>query len=183
MPIADPISGRIFIWLIATFLFLSIAVGGSFLILYIVLPQNKSRPWLPVAGVILVCLPWLFWFLTCFYRLISRALGFRVVLGGGNNGGGGGGAARSRSNGFTPAGNTTSEEVSDLESPLGSPSGGEGKKVQFGGTIVLGEENDHNGSHEKKGANKRSLSASNSSNDMSIASHESEMPLTSAMAC
>lgn len=168
MPVADPTSGRIFIWVISCFLFSCIAVGGSFLILYITLPQNISRPWLPIAGVTLVCLPWTFWFFTCVYRIISRALGIRVVFGSGaaEVGGGGGGAQ-----------NVVSGDRRNLESTLEIGEEGEGRRtVQFAGEVVM-REND-NGSNEKKKSNMGKLSTSLSGRDLSFASHESETPLT-----
>ena len=66
-----------------------IIAGGGCLLAYLLLPQEQVSSWLPVVGVILVCLPWTFWLLTFIYRIVSRAFGFRVSFGG--NGGGKGG--------------------------------------------------------------------------------------------
>lgn len=178
MPVADPSSGRLFVWLTSCFLFISITAGGSCLLMYILLPQDPSRTWLPIAGVTLVCLPWLFWFITCFYRVISRACGFRVAIGFGNanDGGGGGNGGRARA---SVSGNAASNELDNPESPMQVD--GDGRHVQFGGAFVLEEEND-DGSHGRTIANKRNLSASNSGTNMSVMSHESELPLTSSMA-
>ncbi|EEF46065.1 uncharacterized protein LOC8281221 [Ricinus communis] len=172
MPVADPISGRLFIWLISCFLFLSIAIGGTFLILYILLPPDASRSWLPIAGVILVCLPWVFWCITCLYRIFSRALGFRVVLGGGGGGGGNSGRAHP---------NVSSCEPTNIESSLEQVEEGDGKHVKFGEAVVVGDTDDY-GNGGENNANLRGLSGSISGNDLSISSHESEMPLTSSMA-
>ncbi|KAJ9176051.1 hypothetical protein P3X46_011401 [Hevea brasiliensis] len=182
MPVADPTSGRLFIWLISCFLFTSIAVGGTFLLLYIILPQNEARPWLPIAGVTLVCLPWIFWCFTCLYRIISRALGVRVVIGasgGGGSGGRGGSRVHSRSNIFNASGNVASHVPANIDSPIESAEEGDGRQVKFGGAVMLGGGDDDD-DNEKKNA--RSLSTSISSNDLSIASQESEMPLTSDIA-
>ncbi|XP_050207160.1 uncharacterized protein LOC126656604 [Mercurialis annua] len=173
MPVADPTSGRIFIWIISCFLFSSIALGGTFLILYIILPPNASRSWLPIAGVILVCLPWIFWCFTCAYRIFSRALGFRVALG---SGGGGGGAAPP--NGGRPRTSVSTHDPTSGEPPSDQVEDGDGRRVQFGGVVVVGECNDYdNNNNNENNANLRVLSS-----DLSISSHESEMPLTSSMA-
>ncbi|KAJ9177843.1 hypothetical protein P3X46_013009 [Hevea brasiliensis] len=179
MPVAEPTSGRLFIWLISCFLFTCVTVGGIFLLLYIVLPQNQAKPWLPIVGVTLVCLPWIFWCFTCLYRIISRALGIRVVIRCGGGGGDGGSSARTRSNVSNTSRNVASHEPANLNSPLEPAEEEDGRGVQFGGAAVLGEGDDD---HEKKNANLRSLSTSISSNDLSVASRESEMPLTQAIA-
>ncbi|CAN0877892.1 hypothetical protein LINGRAHAP2_LOCUS12143 [Linum grandiflorum] len=110
MPVADPSSGRFFIWIVSGFLFVCVTVGGTFLVMYLILPPTPATEWLPIVGVSLVCLPWGFWFFTCIYRVVSRAFGFRMVIGGGggdnesedanNNGKGGPGS---------PSGDTRSE--------------------------------------------------------------------------
>ncbi|WCJ37851.1 hypothetical protein M5689_018950 [Euphorbia peplus] len=188
MPVSDPTSGRIFIWLVACLLFTSVAVGGSFLILYVTLPENVSKPWFPFAGVALVCLPWMFWCFTCVYRIISRTLGFRFVLGSDGRGGGGGG--RGTNDHSSNSGNSSNGLESTLESARErdkdddeEDEDGNGRTVQFAGSVVMGEsandDNDDDG--DKKKGNMRSLSNSNSSNNLSFASHESEMPLTSSL--
>ncbi|KAJ4831432.1 hypothetical protein Tsubulata_037045 [Turnera subulata] len=123
MPVEDPSSGRLVVWLISCVLFTSIATGGSFLITYLVTPPSADNAWLPIAGVALVCLPWIFWLLTCCYRIFSRTCGFRFAIGGGGGGEGGGGG-----------GGATPNELSDLES------GGGGVGVQ----------SDVNGGNERK---------------------------------
>jgi len=55
-----------------------------------ILPKSQSTSWLPVAGVTLVCLPWLFWFLTFLYQVISCACRFRLRIHGVDAGGDGG---------------------------------------------------------------------------------------------
>ncbi|CAK7354766.1 unnamed protein product [Dovyalis caffra] len=176
MPVEDPTSGRLFVWLVSSFLFITLAAGGSLLLMYVVLPADPSRAWLPVAGIALVCLPWIFWGLTCFYRVISRIFGFRVAVGSGNAGGGGGGGGRDRANAFNTTENAaTNNESVNIETP-----GGDGRQDEFEGPVVMVEQNDSGGNG--KTAIKRNLSASNSINNMSFRSHESELPLTSSMA-
>ncbi|KAG7011114.1 hypothetical protein SDJN02_27912, partial [Cucurbita argyrosperma subsp. argyrosperma] len=80
MSLVDPSAGRAFVWFVFFSLFLCILSGGACLLVYIILPETESTAWLPVAGLSLVCLPWFFWILTFFYRVISRACGFRVSL-------------------------------------------------------------------------------------------------------
>ncbi|CAJ2676820.1 hypothetical protein L195_g002170 [Trifolium pratense] len=89
MPVSDPSSGRVFIWIITCLLFISLIAGGVCLAAYLILPESETSSWIPIAGVALVCLPWTFWFFTCLYRIFSRCCGCRVRLG--VNGGGGGG--------------------------------------------------------------------------------------------
>ncbi|KAJ7948085.1 putative Membrane lipoprotein [Quillaja saponaria] len=147
--------------------------------MYIILPDSEAQPWLPVAGVTLVCLPWLFWSLTCLYRIISRICGIRV---GGNYNGGGGGSNRGGS--ANANNNTTGDVVVETtaaadESDMGNPQYGS-RQVQFGSVVVVGEQDDD---HRGNGKHEKHSSSSSSSNDMSsIASHESEMPLSLSMA-
>ncbi|KAK4264711.1 hypothetical protein QN277_025849 [Acacia crassicarpa] len=87
MPAPEYSNGRAYIWITACVLFICIVAGGACLAAYVLLPEDKVASWLPEAGVILVCLPWAFWFLTFIYRIVSRAFGFRVWCGGGGGGG------------------------------------------------------------------------------------------------
>ncbi|KAI5587718.1 hypothetical protein POPTR_005G066500v4 [Populus trichocarpa] len=172
MPVEDPTSGRLLIWFISFFMFITVAAGGSLLLLYLVLPSDPSRAWLPVAGIALVCLPWLFWFLTCIYRFLSRFFGFRVAIG---SGGGGGGGGRARANVFNTTGNAaTNGQSGNIETQ------GDGTQDEFEGPTITVEQNDSGGNGNT--AIKRNLSSSNSINNMSFRSHESELPLTSSMA-
>ncbi|XP_014523779.1 uncharacterized protein LOC106780062 [Vigna radiata var. radiata] len=80
---SDPSPGRTFIWIITGLLFISIVAGGACLVAYLLLPESEtSSSWIPEIGVALVCLPWLFWLLTFFYRVLSRTFGCRVTIGG-----------------------------------------------------------------------------------------------------
>ncbi|KAG2716167.1 hypothetical protein I3843_03G113400 [Carya illinoinensis] len=90
MSATDSGTGSAFIWLVCSALFISIVAGGGCLIVYMILPKSQSTSWLPIAGVTLVCLPWLFWFLNFLYRAISSSCGFRVSshFGAGTGGGG-----------------------------------------------------------------------------------------------
>ncbi|KAG0499765.1 hypothetical protein HPP92_004456 [Vanilla planifolia] len=69
MPDPDGKSGDACVWFITCIFFLLILSGGAFLVLYIALPESNDNAWLPVAGMVLVAIPWLFWITTCVYRL------------------------------------------------------------------------------------------------------------------
>ncbi|KAF3968866.1 hypothetical protein CMV_007288 [Castanea mollissima] len=114
---------------IISFLFFScIVCGGVFLSIYLFLPQSQSSSWYPIVGLILVGVPWLFWFLAYLYRCIKpRHDESEINQGGCNNDGP-----------CPPAVSATSDE-----SPLDSPGGGGGeRRVHFGAVIVLGKEAD-----------------------------------------
>ncbi|GAB2211667.1 hypothetical protein Droror1_Dr00024993 [Drosera rotundifolia] len=91
MPLVEQRAGSCYVWAISSFLFSSLLAGGAFLAVYITQPETSTASWYPFVGVTLVCLPWFFWFITFFYRILSRALGFRMICWGamyGNVGGG-----------------------------------------------------------------------------------------------
>ncbi|KAL5820123.1 hypothetical protein ACOSQ4_023965 [Xanthoceras sorbifolium] len=183
-------SGYTVIWLISCFLFISIAAGGGFLVMYMVLPESPSTSWLPLAGVTLVCLPWLFWFLTFFYRVVSRACGFRMVIGGVGVGVGDGGGGKGGDN--ANAGNSTREDLLSNDSMTTGGGGGEGMvgndhdDVVTPAVVVLSDQKDHNrssssGSHERKESSNDDIKQNCSSSSDSIASRESEVPLAYSM--
>ena len=185
MPLPDPRAGSLFICVTTFVLLLAIVGGGICLILYISLPQTEAPSWLPVSGVFLVCLPWLFWLVTILYRLISRTCGFRIggyvgngARGGGgsvagtSNGGGGGGAASVQN-----AATDRASEAAATTSPATSPGGS--RRVHFGAAVVVGEQDGQDSVQKKE----NQMSSSNSSNDISInSSNESEIPLALSMA-
>ncbi|KAJ8479104.1 hypothetical protein OPV22_022831 [Ensete ventricosum] len=70
MPPDDGRARNVCIWFISCFFFLILLVGGSLLVLYIVLPESQDTVWFPVAGFVLVAFPWLFWITTCIYRTV-----------------------------------------------------------------------------------------------------------------
>ena len=168
------------IWLISCFLFVSIAAGGGFLIMYMLLPESSSTSWLPLAGVTLVCLPWLFWFITFFYRIVSRACGFRMVIPGG--GGDGGGKGDTNVGGGGDRGVTSDDddddEANNTVGDQGMVANNAAAATTTPSVVVLREQNndddddDNNRTHQRK---------ESSSNDESIASRESEIPLAYSM--
>ena len=149
MSASNPRSGCASMWLLCSVLFISIVAGGGCLIVYMILPKPQSTSWLPVAGVTLVCLPWLFWFLTFLYQVISCVCRFRHRIHGVDAGGDGG------------APNVVTEPPSDSQ----------GKQAGHLGVMVVGNQNGHGGMEGKLG--KQSRSSSYASNNL----HESEMPL------
>ncbi|XP_010526985.1 PREDICTED: uncharacterized protein LOC104804402 [Tarenaya hassleriana] len=153
MAVPDPGAGQAFVYLVTFFLLLSIAVGGGCLIAYTILPYPPS--WLSYVGITFVCLPWLFWLLTFVYRLLSRALGFRMVVGSGGNA-----DADTVTREIEPPGRNP--ESQHEETPA---------KVQSGQALMS------NGGQEGNRSKKRTSTSSNSS----LASHESEMPLAISM--
>ncbi|KAF9681809.1 hypothetical protein SADUNF_Sadunf05G0041200 [Salix dunnii] len=173
MPVEDPTSGRLLIWFISFFMFITVAAGGSLLLMYLVLPSDPSRAWFPVAGIALVCMPWIFWLLTCIYRFLSRLFGFRVAIG---SGGGGAGAGRARANVF----NETANAATNGQSGNIEAQGDGAQDDQFDGPTITVEKNDSGGNGNT--TIKRSSSSSNSINNMSFRSHESDLPLASSMA-
>ncbi|KAB1210520.1 hypothetical protein CJ030_MR2G029004 [Morella rubra] len=186
MPELDPRAGNAFISIIFVFLFLCLAAGGGCLVIYTTQPNPSS--WLEFAGVAFVCLPWLFWLLTCFYRVISRTCGSRFVVR--RDGGGEGGGCGGPCEGDAPAGGgsphlvNAAEDMATgagiVETSVRSPEIDARRRAQFEAILALDDDQDCHGSSE--GKDKRNLtSPSNSSKGSSVASHESEQPLASSM--
>lgn len=181
MAAPDPSAGSTFVWLISAVLFMSLAAGGGCLVLYIIEPDSYYASWLPFAGVALVCLPWLFWMLTCLYRVISRACRYRVAAGAGGGGRGGGAFEGGSARADVP--NTAGVEAvvvarSVETPPVRSPESDARRRAQFEAILALDQEDSQEGKDKKKSRS----SSNHSSSDSSVASHESEMPLALSMA-
>ncbi|KAF8018671.1 hypothetical protein BT93_H3539 [Corymbia citriodora subsp. variegata] len=146
MAIGDPRAGRAFIWLVASFILLCLAVGSGFLIRYLTLLESTSSSWLHYTGMILVCFPWFFWLLTCSYRCISPICDFQFVCRGGNDGGG---ASNHRMDGGAEGGGGFSSSVTGKNNAAsgsmkvnGSPVdslGNGGRQVHLRAAIVVNE--------------------------------------------
>lgn len=177
----NPKVGGCYIWVISFILFIFTFSGAIFLVLYITAPESSTASWYPVIGVSLVCLPWFFWLLTFLYRILSRACGFRMDCFG---------AAADSDVDNTPAGsgsgggsecsiNVAADDggggngASEVARQVGSP-----RRVHFGGTVVLGE--DDVGANRNKEISRSSSSSSSST--YSRHSDESELPLKLSMA-
>ncbi|KAK4774746.1 hypothetical protein SAY86_009681 [Trapa natans] len=187
MPVADPRAGRVFVWLISSIIMLSLAAGGVFLVVYMTQPDDyTASAWPLYAGMSLVCLPWFFWFILIMYRCISRSLGFRIVCGdccGGDE------AEGSNMTGAGVCSATMNRAESMTDGPTlnqnddGDSGNEEGRHVRFGAAIVMSDGSGGNNG-DPRSITPRSSSSSSSSNDnnSSFKSHESEIPLASAMA-
>ncbi|OWM91475.1 uncharacterized protein LOC116199261 [Punica granatum] len=183
MPIANPRAGRVFVWIISCVILLSLASGGAFLVMYMTRPDPTNSAWLLYAGMALVCLPWFFWLMLCTYRCISRALGFRIICCGGgvdgapsSRGGAGSGSLAS----VNRAGSLVGTPATVTNKSMGDTENGDGKQVNFGAAVVVNEGSVNN--NNLRNIESRSSSSSSSNNDVSYKSHESEIPLASAMA-
>ncbi|KAL5982739.1 hypothetical protein ACLOJK_016815 [Asimina triloba] len=83
------------IWIVSSLFFVFIIAGGTFLGLYIAHPETEENSWYPVAGMVLVAIPWFFWFMTFCYRCCLKAYINPQVAVAPPNKGGGWGIARS----------------------------------------------------------------------------------------
>ncbi|KAJ4950618.1 hypothetical protein NE237_027450 [Protea cynaroides] len=195
MAVPDPKIGNLYVWLLSSLYFVAIITGGVFLLLYISLPESRATHWFPYIGVTLVGIPWLCWTITLFYRCFTprgdspaRAGGAGVRGGGARGGGGarrgggGGGGAKAGTSNVDAGGATTSGDAS-TSSPVGSTDDGT-RQVHFG-TVILVDEQGGNGTSEQEingeEDHKRSTSSSSSMDNISVTSHESQIPLKSAM--
>ncbi|XWS44680.1 hypothetical protein CRYUN_Cryun15aG0068500 [Craigia yunnanensis] len=178
----DPTAGRTYIWTISCILFICIAAGGGCLLAYMTIPESQSSILLPVLGFTLVCMPWIFWIITVLYRITSRAFGFRMVIG--SLYGNGSVVAKGAGDGGAGGAGGADADVNDIDgaqilnvnakAPPTSPQN-DGRHVQFG-------EAKNGDIGQEKNIKRASSSSSNNSNDISVKSHESEMPLTLSMA-
>ncbi|KAL8159179.1 hypothetical protein V2J09_000716 [Rumex salicifolius] len=80
VPVVEPKAGSCYVWVITAVLFICLSAGGTLLVIYMISPDSSSVASYPAIGISLVCLPWLFWFITFLYRLLSRKLGFHMVF-------------------------------------------------------------------------------------------------------
>ncbi|GFP88576.1 hypothetical protein PHJA_001001300 [Phtheirospermum japonicum] len=49
---------------------LCVTAGGVFLVIYVFFP-GLSQPWYPIAALVLIGSPWIFWFLTFLYACMK----------------------------------------------------------------------------------------------------------------
>lgn len=80
VPVVEQKAGSCYVWVITTVLFICVAAGGTLLAIYVINPNSSSVAAYPAIGISLICLPWLFWFVTILYRFLSRKLGFHMVF-------------------------------------------------------------------------------------------------------
>ncbi|KAL5767619.1 hypothetical protein ACOSQ2_014402 [Xanthoceras sorbifolium] len=113
------------IYIISGFFFICIICGGVLLGLYIFLPDTYSQSWYPILGMILVAIPWIFWFFAFFYRCCLSSNNI---------------TARTTPSSDTPATVATTAAASCKEdSPVQSPVS-PGRHVHFGPVVVMGSE-------------------------------------------
>ncbi|KAJ4950124.1 hypothetical protein NE237_026956 [Protea cynaroides] len=160
-------------YVVSGLFFICILAGGSCLALYIKLPETTWTIWYAIIGMVLVGIPWTFWFLICVYRCCTYPVPVNE--------------RRLSSNKMeAPAqivvARTSGTATGTSNSPIDSPAG---RHVRFGAATVVGaqdsnsaedidvvtieteSENSHDGPEEHHGA-ETSLSSA----------HESEQPLT-----
>lgn len=75
MPAVEKRRSDIRIWIVAFLFMLFIISGGIILAMYMTLPESKDTAWYPIAGMVLVAIPWLFWLLTFLYRCCIKGDG------------------------------------------------------------------------------------------------------------
>ncbi|KAK9673178.1 hypothetical protein RND81_12G151100 [Saponaria officinalis] len=203
----NPKVGGCYIWVISFLLFVFTVSGAAFLLLYVTQPASATTSRYAIIGVSLVFLPWIFWVLTFFYRVLSRCCGFRMIcfrpFGYADNDKN---APAMRSNPIGTnavsipiendglAGNQDRNLGNGNENENENLNGNENRnrnreptsprRVHFGGVVILGE--DENGNTvENQGspqALSRSSSSASSSSSSSRHSNESETPLRLSMA-
>ncbi|GER48718.1 prothymosin alpha-related family protein [Striga asiatica] len=62
--------GDIRVPLVFTVFCLSVTAGGVFLVIYVFFP-GYSQAWYPIAALVLIASPWIFWLLTYIYACIK----------------------------------------------------------------------------------------------------------------
>ncbi|XP_004510203.1 uncharacterized protein [Cicer arietinum] len=119
--------GDVRIYIISCFFFACTIGGGIFLSLYIFLPESESVTWHLIAGMILVAIPWISWFVIFLYRCI-RPINVPFDEHRLNNG-----AI------WTPKSSPAVTSPNGAKSPAHSPVGGGRERcVQFGPVVEMG---------------------------------------------
>ncbi|GAV88343.1 hypothetical protein CFOL_v3_31766 [Cephalotus follicularis] len=173
------------IYIVTCLFFACIIAGGVLLGLYLIMPSTQSSNRYPIAGMILVGIPWAFWFFAYLYRCFKPS-GPQIQQANFNNNH----AASSKA-----APTTTLMYHEELGgSPVHSPNGG--PHVQFGVVTVMGSDKDIGSGaqihreamarqagilldEDEEGEDKGESSQNNTaSNGVSVTSRESEIPLT-----
>ncbi|KAL6124680.1 hypothetical protein ACLB2K_077192 [Fragaria x ananassa] len=177
--------GDVRVSIISALFFTCIVAGAVFLFLYMLLPGEKAKLWYPIVGLILVAVPWLFWFVTCAYRCFKPGDSCTQIDGSGRyvKASGGGGSSRHTAT-TAPATSsvpTIANTSSAAGSPVNSPSGNH-RHVQFAGVVVMGNDDGNRGQTQKgpeaAGAQYRTTDVEDHSGaNGSVGSTDSEMPL------
>ncbi|KAF9609740.1 hypothetical protein IFM89_018188 [Coptis chinensis] len=176
MPVPDPRTGSLCVWVLSLFLFVSIVTGTAFLVIAAI---KDTPPWYPYAGIALVGIPWLFWLFTYLYRCITRGGSSPIDVGGrgGSVGRRGGGplAHMTSANAIS-----SSRGAAAIDSPMETPRT-TARTVHFGHAIVREEENGNQPAqddYQEKSASPPSSSNNNHYEDISFPElRECERPL------
>ncbi|KAF5749262.1 hypothetical protein HS088_TW04G01227 [Tripterygium wilfordii] len=170
--------GDIRIYIISGFILACILAGGIFLGLYIFLPVAESQSWYPIAGIVLVAIPWAFWFFMYIYRCCSpKNVQFQER------------SNMHRSAAPSTTTRATTNQRLSVDSPTSSPDGK--RHVHFGAVVVLGTADKVNNVGGGDG-DEEDLEENNSGRQHegrvtldekpdSVSSRESELPLTLGM--
>ncbi|XP_059654296.1 uncharacterized protein LOC132301016 [Cornus florida] len=159
--------------IISCLIFLCVLTGGGFLVVYVFVP-DLSQPWHPVAALVLIGFPWVFWFLTYLYTCMKHSCCV-------NNGSGQDHQRRGATRSMAAATTTTTGGAATMNctSRGGSPvnSMEPPRRVQFGPVVVMDGNGNGNGNGNGKGKGK-----GGEGDHSSIASTAgSERPLTSSV--
>ncbi|KAM7280679.1 hypothetical protein ACFE04_007813 [Oxalis oulophora] len=138
--------GDVRVYIVWFFFFGCVITGGIFLVLYLILPPREVSIWYPVAGFILVGIPWTFWLMAYIYICCFKSSAPQMNEPNLCN-------KVSSHNNFTPVAGVlspkaptpinTSSAQNDQEkkSPMhSSNSGGGPRHVQFGAVMVMGND-------------------------------------------
>lgn len=150
------------VYIVSCLLLAAIICGGAFLMLYVTLPESEKTAWFPVAGMVLVCTPWVFWTVTGLYRTASMRIAAH-----------GGGATPAAAGRTAAAAGGTAIAINEEEAMGVSPGGKQ--RVQLGAQGVPAE-GDKRGSSGKADGEPEADGDSNEDCSSQV-SHESELPL------
>ncbi|XP_068344193.1 uncharacterized protein [Pyrus communis] len=153
--------------------FICIIAGGVLLFLYMLLPEEKSQPWFPPAGMVLVAIPWAFWITTCIYRCFRPAAATHT----GDSGHyAKAGSSRAATIPTTSGALTAGIASSATDSPVHSPNGD--RRVQFAAVVVMGNEDQggHGGQNGKDNHHQAIDMEHHNAINESVGSKDSEMP-------
>ncbi|KAK2638509.1 hypothetical protein Ddye_026304 [Dipteronia dyeriana] len=152
------------IYLISAFFFVCVVCGGVVLGLYIFLPETFSQSWYPVAGMLLVGIPWIFWLFAYLYRCFLPTTSTSTSTNNNNFN-----ASTSTPSSRTPGTAVAAASEEEDQSPV-SP----GRHVHFGAVVVMGSK----GNKSQESAQcPESDKGESSSSPHEKASRECEIPL------
>ncbi|KAK3198347.1 hypothetical protein Dsin_021762 [Dipteronia sinensis] len=152
------------IYLISVFFLVCVVCGGVVLGLYIFLPETFSQSWYPVAGMILVGIPWIFWLFAYLYRCFLPTTSTSISTNNNNN---------FKASTSTPSSRTLGTAVAAASEEDQSPVS-PGRHVHFGAVVVMGSEGNKS---QESAQGPESDKGESSSSPQEKAFRESEIPL------